>query len=168
MVTAPVSIIVVTGVTGSGKTTVGRALAERLAWRFYDADDLHDPENIERMRRGIPLTDALRQPWLSRVRETIEQTLEERRAAVIACSALKHSYRHALAGGLEGVRFVLLTAPAPLLRQRLTERRDHFAGPALLESQLAALEYPSEALVVDSSAPVVEVVNQICAGFGFS
>jgi len=162
----PPSVVIITGVTGSGKTTVGRALAARVGWRFHDADDLHSPENIERMRRGVPLTDALRQPWLSRVREVIEQAIGTGEHAVIACSALKAAYRRTLAEGLPGVRFVLLAASASVLRERLAERQGHFAGAALLESQLAALEPPRDALTLDATQPVETLVDRIASELG--
>jgi carbohydrate kinase (thermoresistant glucokinase family) len=154
-------IVIVTGVSGSGKTTVGRALASRLDWDFHDADDLHAPEHIERMRRGEPLDDALRQPWLERVRRVVEEAAREGRDTVIACSALKERYRQALAAGVSGVHFVYLSGEPELLRTRLERRRDHFAGTALLESQLAALEPPAAALTVDASLPVDSIVDRL-------
>ena len=155
--------MIVTGVSGSGKTTVGRALASRLNWDFHDADDLHAPENIERMRRGEPLDDELRQPWLERVRRVVEEAARQGRHTVIACSALKKRYRQALATGVSGVQFVYLSAQPDLLRTRLEQRRDHFAGSALLESQLAALEPPAAALTVDASLPVDSIVDRLAA-----
>jgi carbohydrate kinase (thermoresistant glucokinase family) len=153
-------IIIVTGVTGSGKTTVGRALAARLGWRFHDADDLHALENVERMRRGEPLDDQLRQPWLHRVRRVVEDAAQTA-GAVIACSALKESYRRVLSEGIDGVRFVLLNGEPALLRKRLEQRAGHFAGSELLESQLAALEPPAYALTVDITLPVDAIVDRI-------
>ena len=115
-------VVVITGVSGSGKSTVGRALAERLSWRFHDADDLHSPENVERMRRGLPLNDAMRAPWLARVRGVIEEAVHDRAGAVIACSALKARYRTFLSDGFPDVRFVFLHASRELLLQRLASR----------------------------------------------
>lgn len=154
-------VVVVSGVSGSGKTTVGRALANNLGWSFHDADDLHSAENIDRMRQGLPLDDAMREPWLRRVRAVIEGALRDRRGAVMACSALKAKYRRILSEGLDAVRFVFLHAERELLQQRLAERVGHFAGPALIESQLAALETPNEALNLDASRPVAELVAAI-------
>lgn len=154
-------IVIVTGVTGSGKSTVGRALADRLGWRFHDADDLHSAENVERMRRNEPLTDAQRLPWLRRVRAVVEEAARDGRGEVIACSALKARYRETIAGGVAGVRFVHLTGTPELLRERLTHRPDHFAGPGLLDSQLAALEPPGEALTLDVQLPVDALVDAI-------
>ena len=157
----PTRVVIVIGVTGSGKTTVGVALAQRVGWRFHDADDLHSPESIERMRRGIGLTDELRAPWLARVRAVIENAIGDGEGAVIACSALKERYRTVLAHGLPGIRFVLLTAPPEVLRKRLAERKNHFAGPSLLDSQLKTLEIPRDALVVDATREVDEIVDTI-------
>ena len=159
--TTSVRIVVITGVAGSGKTTVGRALADRLGWRFHDADDLHSPESIERMRNKQPLDDAQRHPWLLRVRAVIEQSIRDRAGAVVACSALKESYRRTLAGGLPGIQFVFLTGDPELLRQRLERREGHFAGADLLDSQLAALEPPENVLTLDVALPVDALVDRI-------
>ena len=156
-----IGVVVIMGVAGSGKTTVGRALAERWDWPFHDADDLHTPENREGMRRGIPLDDERRQPWLLRVRAVIESALAGRTGAVVACSALKEQYRVVLSEGLDGVRFVFLAADRDLVLQRLAKRKEHFAGPALLDSQFEALEPPAGALTVDASKPVAVLVDTI-------
>lgn len=158
---APARILVLIGVAGSGKSTVGRALAARLGWRFHDADDLHAPASVERMRRGEPLDDELRQPWLGRVRQLIDAAAAAGEPTVIACSALKDRYRRTLADGIEGIRFVLLRGDPALLRERLERRAGHFAGARLLESQLAALELPADALAVDVSLPVDAIVDRI-------
>lgn len=154
-------IVIVIGVTGSGKSTVGRALADRLEWRFHDADDLHSPENVERMRQNLPLTDAQRQPWLARVRAVVDKAAHDRSGEVIACSALKERYRQTIAGDVAGVRFVHLVGDPALLRRRIEHRSGHFAGPALLDSQLAALEPPSDALTLDVQLPVDALVDAI-------
>jgi gluconokinase len=157
----PPHIVIITGVTGSGKSTVGRALAARLGWRFHDADDLHSPENAERMRRNQPLTDAHRLPWLLRVRAVVEEAARARQGEVVACSALKQRYRETIAGDVRGVRFVHLTGDPELLRERLEHRPRHFAGPGLLDSQLEALEPPADALTLDVSLPVDALVDAI-------
>jgi carbohydrate kinase (thermoresistant glucokinase family) len=154
-------ILIVTGVTGSGKSTVGRALAARLGWPFHDADDLHTPENIERMRHNQPLTDTHRFPWLLRVRAVVETAARARQSEVIACSALKQQYRDTIAGGVDGVRFVHLTGEPSLLRERLEGRPGHFAGAGLLDSQLQALEPPTHALTLDIGMPVDAQVDAI-------
>jgi len=156
-------VVILSGVAGSGKTTVGQALARRLGWRFHDADDLHAPASIARMRHNLPLDDAQRQPWLLRVRSVIENAVRDGAGGVIACSALKERYRRTLAGGLSGVRFVFLTGDPQLLHQRLEQRAGHFAGPALLDTQLAALEPPDDALTLDVAVPVDALVERIVA-----
>jgi gluconokinase len=154
-------ILIVTGVAGSGKTTVGRAAAERLEWRFRDADDLHDAQAITRIRAGLPLDDDSRGPWLQRVRVAIDEAIAAGEPTVFACSALKERYRQVLAGGVPHVRFVFLAADEELLRGRLTDREGHFAGPSLLASQLAALEPPAYGLHLDARLPVDELAERI-------
>lgn len=153
--------VIVTGVSGVGKTTIGRALASRLGWDFHDADDLHSPENVERIRSGKPLNDELRAPWLTEVRALIERAVRDRRPVVVACSALKERYRRRLSDGLPEVKFVFLTAPRDVLEARLAARRGHFAPPALLESQLEELEPPQDAITVDARLEVEAVVDRI-------
>ena len=156
-------IIVVMGPAGAGKTTIGILLAKSLGWRFLDADDFHSPENIERMRRGIPLTDADREPWLRAMRQALAEALANKTNVVLACSALKEQYRRDLIpdGAEASVRFVYLRAPERVLRERLAQRSGHYAGPALLESQLATLEEPADALWVDASCDPQEIVARI-------
>lgn len=156
------------GVSGSGKTTVGRALAAALQWPYVDADDFHSRENVAKMRSGHALTDADRAPWLASLHAAIARAIGRREPLVLACSALKHSYRRALAADLRTVRFVHLTAPEPALRERLAGRTDHFARPNLLASQLATLEPPTddEALIVDALLPIDTIVARIRYSFG--
>lgn len=154
-------VVVVAGVAGSGKTTIGRAAAERLGWDFCDADDLHDLASIERIRRGEPLDDEVRGPWLDRVRATIEMAEDAGTSLVIACSALKESYRRRLSGGLTGVRFVFLAAERQVLFDRLSARRGHFAGPLLLDSQLATFEPASYGLHLDAAESLDTLVDAV-------
>ena len=156
-------VIVVMGVSGAGKTTVGRALAETLGWPFYDGDDFHPPANIEKMRQGVPLTDADRRPWLETLRALIARHLQEGRPAVVACSALKRSYRDVLRRAGEGVRFVHLAADYETIRRRLEARRGHFFDPKLLQSQFDDLEAPDadEVLILEATRPVSELVRAI-------
>ena len=142
-------VIVIMGVTGAGKTTVGRQLADALGWRFHDADDFHPPANKAKMHAGVPLTDEDRWPWLRGLRRVIEQALADGAGAVVTCSALKRAYRDVLSGGLSGVQYVHLTGDRRVLEERLAARRDHFMNPALLDSQIATLEEPENALDVD-------------------
>lgn len=154
-------IVIVMGVSGSGKTTVGRRLAESLGWPFHEGDDLHPPANVEKMAAGLPLTDDDRLPWLRELRRLIESHLAAGESAVIACSALKESYREILAGDAEGVCFVHLTGSRELLRRRLEQRQGHFMKPAMLDSQLAALEPPAGAVTVDVGASPEAIVGVI-------
>jgi len=154
-------IIVVMGVTGSGKTTIGTLLAARLAWLFADADDFHSAANKEKMRKGIPLTDADRLPWLAAMHEQIAKWIASKQNAVLACSALKRSYRQQLWNGPE-VKFVYLRGSYEFIAERLRARKGHFADEHILAGQFADLEEPSDALVVDISASPDEIVAEIC------
>ena len=154
--------IILMGPSGSGKTTVGRALAAATGWPFIDADDLHPPANVEKIRQGIPLTDDDRAPWLARVRAAIGRTVQQESHALVACSALRDRYRRALADGLQDVRWVLLAASPAELQRRLEQRRGHFAGTAILADQLRTLEAPREALIVETERPVEEIVRDVC------
>ena len=142
-------VIIVMGVTGSGKTTMGQRLAETLGWQFHDADDFHPPANKTKMHAGIPLTDEDRWPWLRAMRAVIEEALAGNVGTVVTCSALKRAYRDVLSGGLPNVHYVHLTGDADVLATRLAGRRDHFMNPALLDSQIATLEAPADAIDVD-------------------
>jgi gluconokinase len=158
-------VIVVMGVAGSGKTTVGVALAAAVGWRFVDADDHHTAASVAKMARGKPLQDADRWPWLDRLRRIIDGALAGGGTLVLACSALKASYRARLAGGDAGgrVRFVYLAGTPELLRARLAQRPGHFMKPGMLDSQLATLEVPSDAITVDAALPVAAQVERIRA-----
>ena len=158
-------IVIVMGVVGSGKTTVGRLLAQRLGWEFADADDFHPALNIEKIRHGIPLGDEDRKPWLDRLREAILGWIAGGRNVVLACSALKRAYRKTLDAGPE-VRFVYLKGSAALIAERLRSRHGHFAGEQILASQLADLEEPEVALTVDIAATPAQIVDKIRQGLG--
>lgn len=159
-------ILVLMGVSGSGKSTVGEALARSLKWPFLEGDDDHPSANREKMARGIPLTEEDRRPWLDRLGARIESVVKLEGAAVVACSALRRGYRDRLSrfAGEEGIRFVLLDGPEALIRERLQRRKGHFAGTELLESQRATLERPSDALEVGIEPSVSEIVAQIRTG----
>jgi gluconokinase len=134
-------VTIVFGVSGAGKTTIGRLLAEELGWRFYEADDFHSQANLKKMRRGVPLTDEDRWPWLERLRALITGCIAEHQNAVLACSALKRVYREKLCVS-DAVRFVFLRGDYVLVEKQLRQRRGHFMNPELLQSQFAHLEEP--------------------------
>jgi gluconokinase len=154
-------ILIVMGVAGCGKSTVGRALAARLGWPFYDGDDFHPPANVAKMSRGIPLTDADRAGWLDALADVARRALEADQSAVLACSALKQRYRDQLRVDPARVRFIYLKGSYADLHARLLTRTDHFMKPGMLESQFAALEEPADALLVDIRLPVEQAVEQI-------
>lgn len=141
---------------------IGELLARDLGWKFYDADDLHPAANVEKMRRGEPLDDADRRPWLTVVRDMIRADADRGENAVVACSALKESYRDMIRIGPEVV-FVYLRVDLPLARQRLAARTGHFMNPELVQSQFDALEEPSDALATDAARPPEEIVKEIRA-----
>lgn len=153
--------IILMGVAGSGKTTVGRILAETLGWEFYDGDDFHPPENIAKMAAGFPLNDADRLPWLETLHDLIASRLGEGRSLVLACSALKERYRQTLLNGNEGGQVVYLKGSYDLIRSRMLGRSGHFMKPELLQSQFETLEEPIDAVTVDISRPVNEIVKDI-------
>ncbi|MBU8895915.1 gluconokinase [Corallococcus sp. M34] len=157
-------VVTLMGVSGSGKTTVGRVLAQRLGWRFVDADDLHPPENVRKMASGQPLTDEDRGPWLARVTARVTDALSSGEDLVLACSALRASYRSRLTVDSARQRWVSLYAPREVIVKRLFERTGHFMPPALLDSQLALLEAPADALVIDVTPPPDDVAKAIIDG----
>jgi gluconokinase len=145
-----VVIVVVMGVSGSGKSTVGKILASKLGWTFVEGDDFHPPANVEKMRKGIPLDDNDRWPWLDAIHRRLEEASKRGENVVLACSALKHSYQHYLTHFTpESIRYVYLSGSEELIRQRLSQRTGHFMNPGLLHSQFETLEPPDEAIQVD-------------------
>jgi gluconokinase len=154
-------IIVVMGVSGAGKTTVGTALASALGWPFVEADDLHTPEHIEKMRRGDPLDDADRGPWL----QAVAARMRDLKDGVVACSALRARYRATLRVR-DDVHFVFLDVPRPVLGRRLAHRKGHYMPPSLLPSQLGTLERPDDAVVIEGDPPVAAAVAQVRTALG--
>jgi gluconokinase len=150
-------VILLMGVAGSGKTTVGRQLAADLGWDFADADDFHPPANVAKMSAGIPLDDADRAPWLDAIRAYIDAHHARGASAVLTCSALKERYRQILLTDPAFVKLVHLHGSRELLAARIAGRRDHFMKPAMLDSQLAALEPPAGALTIDIAPPPAEI-----------
>ncbi len=162
-------VLVVMGVSGSGKTTVAEKLAARLRWPFQEGDALHPPANVAKMHGGTPLTDEDRWPWLDRIAAWIDARLAEGEHGILTCSALKRSYRQRIIGGRSGVRLVYLWGERDLLAARIGARHGHFMPPTLLDSQLATLEPPGadERPITVHVGPAPEVlVEQIVTALG--
>ena len=158
-------IVIVMGTTGSGKTTIGSLLAKRTGWEFVDADDFHPPSNVEKMKHGIPLTDADREPWLKALHDKIVEWTAEDRSVVLACSALKQSYRDELRASSH-VKFVYLKGSYQLFSERVLARRGHFAKQDLLASQFATLEEPTDAIIVDAAPSPEQIVSEVRGKLG--
>jgi gluconokinase len=154
-------IIILMGVAGSGKTTIGKLLATRLGWRFYDADDFHSAANRAKMESGIPLTDANRADWLSTLRQLLLRQMEKKQSAVLACSALKETYRQILQVSSE-VRFVYLKGTRAQIKERISQREGHYMSAAMLDSQFEILEEPAHAMVVDITMKPSAIIDIIC------
>lgn len=156
-------VILLMGVAGSGKSTVGARLADALGWVFHDGDRYHPAENIAKMTAGIPLDDADRWPWLERLRGLIDEGVATGRPLVLACSALKEGYRALLLDGVAGALIVHLTGSEALLAERLSTRSAHFMKPGMLASQLSTLEPPANAFTVDVADDIDGIVARIVA-----
>jgi carbohydrate kinase (thermoresistant glucokinase family) len=157
-------VLVLMGPMGCGKTAIGEMLAKKLRWPFYDADDFHPKENVEKMRAGIALTDEDRKLWLEKLRANIEDWLRRRQSTVLACSALKRAYRDVLGVNQSTVRTVYLKGSYELLRKRIEERQHPYMDKNLLRSQLDTLEEPKDGLTVDISATPEIIVSTIIKG----
>jgi gluconokinase len=158
-------VILIMGVEGSGKTTVGKSLAQAIGAIFVDADEFHSASNKAKMTRGVPLDDADRGPWLQAIREFVVKRAGKGQDVVLACSALKQSYRDRLQPGTE-LKIVYLKGSFELFHSRLQQRQEHFAGENLLASQFASLEEPTDAVTVDASLQESEIVKQIRSRLG--
>jgi gluconokinase len=161
-------IAIVMGVTGTGKTTIGRLLAARTGWAFAEGDDYHSEANKAKMHAGIPLTDADRAPWLASLHQLLHGWFAQGQSGILACSALKQSYRDVLIEGIarQAYEFVLLSVSHDVLAARLRARTGHYMNPALLDSQFATLEVPSDALSVSAEGPPEETVCAILQHLG--
>jgi carbohydrate kinase (thermoresistant glucokinase family) len=160
------SIYILMGVSGSGKSTIGRALSARTKLPFFDADDYHPEANVAKMAAGQPLNDDDRQPWLETLAALLKKQAQDGEGAILACSALKASYRNTLEKGLsKKPLFVYLKGSAELISARMQARTGHFMPPALLASQFAALEEPQDALVVSIDQSIEQIVEDILVHF---
>lgn len=155
------TVILLMGVSGSGKSTVGVALAQELGWGFRDADTFHPPENVAKMSSGKPLDDRDREPWLAAIRKHVDETIAAGKCAIVTCSALKARYRRVIQEGRPEVKLVHLVGDFDLLYSRMSARHDHFMKPEMLRSQFAALEPPADALVIDVRQSVASSIAQI-------
>jgi gluconokinase len=160
-------VAIVMGVTGAGKTTIGELLAKQLGWSFVDADSFHSPANVEKIRHGIPLNDADREPWLKAMRDAIGGWTAEGQNVALACSALKGLYREELSVGAD-VKFIYLKGSKELIAKRLQSRHGHFASQAILASQFATLEEPEDAVTVEVDQSPEEIVREIRERLGLT
>lgn len=153
-------VAIVMGVTGAGKTTIGELMAKQLGWEFVDADRFHSTANVEKIRNGIALNDADREPWLHAMREAITSWIADQRNVVLACSALKRAYRDQLSVS-DSVKFVYLKGSYELISNRLKSRHGHFASESILASQFTTLEEPQDAAVVEADQAPEQMVKEI-------
>jgi gluconokinase len=163
------SILIVMGVSGSGKSTVAALLAERLGWALLEGDALHPPANIEKMKHGIPLGDADRVPWLQAIEAAMDRWRGQGISGVLTCSALKRAYRDQLARSRPTVRFIYLKGDKDLIARRVALRRGHFMPPALLDSQFATLDEPEPdepVVTIPIGPPPAQLVETILAALG--
>lgn len=165
----PDRVLVIMGVSGTGKSTIGKLLAERLGWDFAEGDAMHPPENVAKMASGHPLTDEDRQPWLAKVQAWIDDHTTTGRPGVITCSALKHSYRDMLRG--DGVTFIFLSGTPDLIGERLHDRQHEYMPPSLVDSQFETLEPPTpdeHVVTVDVADPPAEIVREVLRAMGLT
>ena len=153
--------VVLMGVAGSGKTAVGMQVAQKLDWIFLDADNFHPPANIEKMKHGIPLNDEDRAPWLQRLHDELQRQMAEGHSVILACSALKETYRKVLRDEVSPPTFVYLDVDPETIRDRLQQRTAHFFPKELMESQFATLEKPKDAIIIDARKPLADVIDQV-------
>ena len=154
-------LIIITGVSGVGKTTIGKLLSENMGWTFYEGDDYHTDVNLDKMRNGTPLTDDDRWPWLNALRTKISEIMLHEKDAVLSCSALKESYRMRLGSGLKDIVFVYLRGDYQLVRNRISARVGHFMSADLLVSQYSDLEEPQNGIIVDAALEPMAIINYL-------
>jgi carbohydrate kinase (thermoresistant glucokinase family) len=160
--------LIVMGISGTGKSTLGRALAKKLSWGFIEGDDYHPQVNIEKMRNGTPLTDDDRWPWLDAMHQAIAEKQQHNQPVVVTCSALKKSYRERLVQSLSDIEFIYLCGDPEMILERMTRRKNHFMPAGLLDSQIAAMEPPGDAIFIPidltTEAQVDAAVKQLHSG----
>lgn len=153
-------VLIIMGVSGCGKTTIGKMLSAKLNWKYFEGDEYHPQENIEKMKNGIPLDDSDRKPWLLKLRSIIQDSQNQKNNIVLTCSSLKESYRNILKVNNE-VKFVYLKGSYGLIEKRMSERKDHFMKPGMLQSQFDALEEPADAIIIDIDNSSENILTQI-------
>ncbi len=153
-------VLIIMGVAGCGKTSVGKMLSEKLGWKYYEGDNYHPKENVEKMSNGIPLNDEDRMPWLLKLRTIIEDALSHSENIILSSSALKEAYRKILKVN-DGVKFIYLKGSYELIEARMKMRKDHFMKPGMLKSQFEALEEPANAITIDIDQPLEKIVENI-------
>ena len=156
-----IHFFIVMGVSGCGKTSVGKAIAANLGWDFHDADDFHPPANVQKMAKGIPLTDSDRASWLASLHDLISSSLKQNQPGVLACSALKERYRQQLMEGNDDIQVIYLKGSYDLIWSRMSTRKNHYMKPEMLRSQFDTLEEPVNALTIDVSTPVDQIVSTV-------
>lgn len=161
-----IRFFIVMGVSGCGKTSVGKLLAEQLGWDFYDADEFHPPINVKKMADGIPLNDSDRAPWLASLRGLILSSLKGDKPGVLACSALKELYRQQLLKDNEGIQLIYLKGSYDLIWSRMSARKGHYMKPEMLQSQFETLEEPANALTIDVSTPMDDIISKVLEQMG--
>jgi gluconokinase len=159
-------ILIVMGVSGCGKTTIGSLLAKELAIKFYDGDEFHPPDNISKMTRGIPLSDSDREEWLDGLRSLIISQIKKKEPIVLACSALKQSYRNYLQVSPLKTKFIFLKGDYKLISDRMTYRQNHYMKPSMLRSQFDTLEEPDDAITIDIADPPEVIIENILMSLG--
>ncbi|MEA5508986.1 gluconokinase [Crocosphaera sp. UHCC 0190] len=158
-------IYLIIGVSGSGKTTIGQALSHQLGYPFYDADDFHPPENIAKMSQGIPLTDSDRLPWLTAIKDVIDQYQQREKGAVITCSALKQSYRNFLGKNTQALIWIYLKGSYEQILNRLENRQKHYMKSGMLLSQFQSLEEPENAMIININLSIEDIIQEIILKF---
>ncbi len=156
-----INAIILMGVSGCGKTTIGHMLASRLEWEFFESDEYHSSEDVHKMSTGIPLTDEDRWPWLVRLHQVLNEHFQLKQPLVLACSALKESYRDILTGEMPGIVYIYMKGDFEIIQKRMKARENHYMKADMLQSQFDALEEPTDALIVDILCHPEEIISQI-------
>lgn len=156
-----IKVVILMGVSGCGKTTIGQSLANQLGWLFIESDDYHSEEDVHKMANGIPLTDEDRWPWIKRLHLVLHEHIKQDQSLVLACSALKESYRRKINGELSGIHYVYMKGDFGTIQERMVQREDHYMKANMLQSQFDVLEEPADAIIVDITQSPENIVKEI-------